>query len=219
MKARRAPGSALSSVAHVRLKQRRQVGVGGGGLAAGQHPHLAGDLRRGHHVGEAELPGDLDQPHLERRVRVGVDSDDRHRVEALSQRLGEGLPRHRLVEGLRLARRPARSGPGARRPARGADRLADLEIEELGPRLGSDLEEISQTPIGDQQRARTAPLEQRVGGHRGAELDACRAGEARPAPRRRSARGSLGSPPPAPRRRRAAWRCGGSRRARCRCSR
>ncbi len=171
----------------MRLEERSQVGVGGGGLAAGQHPHLPGDLRRRHRVGKADLPGDLSEPHLRRRVRVGVECDDRHRVESVFPQCAEGLPRHLLVEGLRLlAVRPDPAGE-LDDPLVERARLADLELEELGPLLGSDLEEVSETSIGHQQGARTAPLQQRVGGHRGSQLD--RAGRRKPAWRERA--GSL----------------------------
>jgi hypothetical protein len=168
----------------VRLEERSQVGVGGGGLAAGQHPHLPGDLRRRDRVGKADLPGDLGQPHLRLRVRVGVDCDDRHGVEPLSQPCGEDLPRHLLVDGLHLlAVRPDPAGE-LDDPLVERARLADLELEERGPLLGSDREQVSETSIGHQQGARTAPLQQRVGGHRGSQLD--RAGRRKPAWRERA---------------------------------
>ncbi len=119
------------------------------------------------------------------------------------------------------AARAAASSKGSGSPPSGADaaghledprvqraRLAHLEIEELRALLGADLEHVAEAAVGDQQRGRAAPLEQRVGGHRGAEAARGRAAAARPARRRRPAPGWRGCPPPAPRPRRAAWRCG-----------
>ncbi len=50
-------------------------------------------------------------------------------------------------------------------------RLPDVAGEDLRPRLVADLERVAEAARGHEQRALAAPLEQRVGRHRGAHLD------------------------------------------------
>jgi hypothetical protein len=156
----------------VTAQERREIGVDRGGLGARQQPGFVRDLVRGGDVVEADLARERGERALHLGERRRVDQRDRHRPVSLFARARERAPR--LVGVERLDDRSIR--PHARvhleHGARQRRRLADRELEQLGPLLRADREQIAEARIGDEQRRDAASLEQRVRGHRGAELDA-----------------------------------------------
>jgi hypothetical protein len=101
-----------------------------------------------------------------------VDQRDRHRaVSALALRSERSASRGEVEW---LDQDSIRADAPAHLEHRAGHRrgLPDRELEQLRPLLGADREQIAEARIGDEQSRHTAPLEQRVGGDRGAQLDA-----------------------------------------------
>jgi hypothetical protein len=156
-----APRQRLGEGGEVAIQERRQVGVGHGGLGTAQEPDLGIHLVRHRDVRHPGRP----QVRSEGALEVGGAPPVEHhhggggRVDGRRVGRGEDGP----VGGR------ARTGGDDRRGQRG--RLPDGQGEELGPRLVPDLEEVLEALRDHQGRGRTAALEERVGGHRRAEAD------------------------------------------------
>ena len=149
-------------------QHRRQVGVRDRGLRARHQPQAGIGLVAGGDVAEAGLGGDRRQPPLMRRVRPAVHQRDRAGLQPVRPRRGQHRPRGRLVERRHLG--AVRRQPSAHRrdPCRQRRRAADVEREQMRPRLVADREQVLVPRRHQQQRGRTAALQQRVGGDRGA---------------------------------------------------
>jgi hypothetical protein len=156
----------------VSAQERREIGVDRGRLGAREQARLVRDLVRRRDVLEAQLARESPRARAPSRDGSRVDQRDRHRAVSRSR-----APRER-------ARVPPRSSGSTTAPS-GADAaahldaprsaaagLADRELEQLGALLGADREQVAEARVGDEQRRHAAPLEQRVGGDGGAQLDA-----------------------------------------------
>jgi hypothetical protein len=157
---------------HVAAQQRRQVGVDAGRLAARQEPALACHLVGDRDVLEPHLAGHRAQPALDVGMRVGVDQRDRGRPAPPAPGPYQGFSRRRLVEGCQAATVDRHASRHLDHVAVQGRRLDDAQVEQVGTLLGADGQHVAEGAVGDQQRGHTTPLEQCVGRHRSAELDA-----------------------------------------------
>ena len=156
----------------ISAEQRREIGVDHGGVAAPdefhQRAHLVThrDLREAHFVGEARSLA------LMVRISIGMHEDDGDGVDAVSAGGFERGARGGKVE----RRLHAAVGAHALRHLGDAHiehrRLLDFAREDLWPRLIADLERVAEAFAHQQQHAIALALEQRIGGDRGAHLDA-----------------------------------------------
>ena len=174
MKRSCAPGSSAAS----RSTWRRSSGVRYASATAvsprASMPCSRATSAERRHVREARLARERRHALLPARVAVGVDAEDRDRLEAVALRRGERRARGAFVEGFERAAvhvGAPRQLDGARVERR---RLLDREREQLRSLLRPDREQVAEPARGDEQRARAAPLEQRVRGHGGAELHRAR---------------------------------------------
>jgi hypothetical protein len=160
----------LGEPRHVPAQERRQVGICRRRLASSQEPELAGDVTGRHCIREAELASQRQDAALELRVRVGVNQGHRQGLGSLLSRRGQSSARRVLVEVLEYPARGIDAAGYGSDPALKRLGLSNLELEQLGPLLGSDREHVTQAAVGNQQCRNAAPLEQRIGRHRGAQL-------------------------------------------------
>ncbi len=155
----------------VPAQHRREVGVHHGGVAPGDQPHQRADLMRLADLCKPDPAGDRADPLLVRRVPVAVHADHRGgaepvregRPQLLFDRVGVERADHLAVRAdpLRHLDHPVVELLGEH----------DVAVEDARPVLVADAQRVAE-PLGDHQDGRLAlPLEQRVGGHRGAEPD------------------------------------------------
>ena len=153
-------------------EQRREIGIDHGGVAAPdefhQRAHLVThrDLREAHFVGEARCLA------LMVWMRISMHEHDGDGVDAVGARGVERGARGGKVE----RRLHAAVGAQALRHLGDAciehRRLLYFAREDLWPRLIADLERVAEPFAHQQQDAIALALEQRIGGDRGAHLDA-----------------------------------------------
>ena len=153
-------------------EQGREIGIDHGGVAAPdefhQRAHLMAhrDLREAHFVGEARCLA------LMVWMRISMHEHDGDGVDALGARGVERGARGGKVE----RRLHAAVGAQALRHLGDAciehRRLLYSAREDLWPRLIADLERVAEPFAHQQQDAIALALEQRIGGDRGAHLDA-----------------------------------------------
>ena len=168
------PRQPLAKPRQVALHQGLDVGVGDGRVEALVLAHLRRDLggERDHHLRQRLVQHLADHP-LVRAVDVGV--QEAHR-DALVARLAELLgqcPDLRPVEGHEdSARRVDAFVHDVAAVAR-EQRLRQDEVQVvlLEAALGAHLDHVAKALRRDQRRLRPAPLDQRVGGERGAVDD------------------------------------------------
>ena len=184
-------------VVDVAGQDRGQVGVHDRGVAAGDQLHQRAGRVRLRDLGEPDVPGDLADPGLVRGVAVAVQADHGDRAEAVGVRRRQ-VGRHRLLveRGDHLAVRADPLGH-LDHPVVQQFREDDLAVEDARPVLVADAQRVAEPPGDDQDGGFAAPLQQRVGGHRGAEPDRADlpAGTGCPAGRR-AARGCRPAPRP-----------------------
>jgi hypothetical protein len=158
------PGQRGLQLGGVAAQQRRQVGICGRGLAAGQQADFACHLVGGHHVGQALLPGDLGDARLDVRVCIRVDQRDSHGANAAVPGVAQRRAQRVGVQHIHTLAVHAHAPAHLDHPLVQRLRLLDAQGEKLGSLLGADARHVAQAAIGDQQRALAAALEQRVGG-------------------------------------------------------
>ena len=118
-------------------------------------------------AGRARQPG---QAALLRGVFPGMHQHDRHGGDAVGPRGGEGGSGGGLVQRLQLL--PVHIHPSAdlHHPLVQHRGQANGQVEQPGPGLVADAQQVGEAAVDHQQGALAAALQQRVGGHRGAHL-------------------------------------------------
>ena len=166
------PGEGGGDPVDVAPQDRREVGVDHRGVAARHQLHQRRDGVARRHLGKAQRAGEVGHPALVVGKGVGVHEGDGHGVDAV----GAGREQHRadrIQVGLGLD------------GAVGADPFVDLGDpliehvrlddhlgEDVRARLMADLQGVAKALRDQEQRAVALALQQRVGGNRGAHLDA-----------------------------------------------
>ena len=174
-------------LADVTPHQRLQIGVGAGRGEALVFAHFRRDVGRQRH-------GDIRQPPRDRRadpalvlgIGEAVQKPDRHGLDLLR---GERIDRARnavVVKrhqhgALRIDALAHRQAQPARHQRR---RQIDIEVVLLEAVLVADLDHVAKTFGGEQRGLGALPLDQRIGGERGAVDDQAHVGRARCRPRR-----------------------------------
>ncbi len=97
--------------------------------------------------------------------------------------------------------------------------LADRELEQLGPLLGADREQVAEARVGDEQRRIPRAARAARSSRRSCRARRARAVAQHPARARRRVRAPVARAAPAPRRKTAPSRCAARRRAPRRCHR
>ena len=166
-----APPNRLSQTLNVRPQYGVQVGVHHGGVAAGD------DLHQGRHPAgkadfvEADLLGDLAHQLFMLRAEIGVQETNGQRLDALALQGGQlGTDRCRVWsnQDFSFGRDPLIDFHYRREQRLG---LADRELEQLGPVLVADPEDVAEALRGDEGRSRPPAGDQGVGAPRSAQPD------------------------------------------------
>ena len=164
----------LAQAAQVGRHQRLDVGVGDCGVEPLVLAHLRRDLaaQRHRHPGH-DLGQNLADHALVRVVDVGVQEPDRDALVARGRKLaGQGLDLGAVERDQHVAPGPDPLGQGvaavARQERGGQDQV---EVVLLEPALGPHLDHVPESVRGDERGLRAPPLDQRVGGKRGAVDD------------------------------------------------
>ena len=154
-----------------RLQDGRQVSIRHGGVAPGDQLHQRAGAMRLRHLGEADGAGDGADRGFVRRIAVAVHADHGGGPESVLVRFSELFRYGVLIKRYEDL-------------AVGADPLSGLDdplVEHLGeqdpavedprPVLVGDAQRVGEALGDDQDGGLALPLEQGVGGHRGAEPD------------------------------------------------
>ena len=149
----------------------RQVGVHDRGVAAGHQLHQRARRVRLGHLVEADVPGDLADPGLVRRIPVPVQAHHGRGAEAVGVG-GAQVGGHRVLV-QRHDHVTLSADPLGRLDHPGIEHLRedDLAVEDARPVLVADAQRVGEAAGDDQHRRLTATFQQRVGGHRGAQPD------------------------------------------------
>ena len=149
----------------------REIGVGHGGVAAGdQAEQGAGDMRKGD-VGKTGLRCEFAEALFEFWVFPGVDEGDGDGVYAAGVGVAQGLQGGGFVQGLDegAVHRDAAGDFSHLRVEHAGE--FDVEVEQAGAGLVADAQQIREAVVDQQQCGRTFALQQRVGGDGGAHFD------------------------------------------------
>ena len=148
---------------HVVAQQRGQIRIDHSRVAATNHAQLGSDFVRRRDVPETDLHRDALDLALQRARAVAVEHDDRqaldaalyHGLEGAAQLVGVGPGQHV----------PGGVGPRVDLHHRAVEQLglADLDVEDVGPRLGPDLQKVAKATRYDQGARLPLALQQRVG--------------------------------------------------------
>ena len=167
------PGAAqlAGHVVNVAGQDRGQVRVHDRGVPPGYQLHQRAGRVRLRDLGEPDVPGDLADPGLVRGITVAVHADHGHGAQPVGVG-GPQVPGGRLLV-QRHDHLAVRADPLGHldHPAVQQLREDDLAGEDARPVLVADPQRVAEPPGDDQDRGLTPALEQRVGGHRGAEPD------------------------------------------------
>ncbi len=165
------PGQLGRHLVDVAPQHRRQVGVDHARVAPRDQPHQRADLVRLADLREPDGGGDRRDPLLVRGVPVAVQAD--HGDGAVPGRVGRPQLPFDGVGVQRPDQLAVRADPLGRLDHPVVERLGedDMPVEDARPVLVGDPQRVAE-PLGDHQHGRLAvPLEERVGGDRGAEPD------------------------------------------------
>ncbi len=152
---------------------RPHIGIGADGVEPLELAHLRRDFRRDRDRQTDPGRDDLARPAFVGGVHVGMDEADRHRAKAPGRDpVGQGLQRG-LVQGrqlLPLRADPARDGEAVLARDQGR-RQPQVQVVLVEAAFGPHLDHVAEALGRDEGRARAAPLDQRIGGQRGAVDD------------------------------------------------
>ena len=156
---------------HVPAQDGRQVGVRHGGVAPGDQLHQRAGAMRLRHLGEADGAGDGADLGFVRRVAVAVHADHGGGPESVLVGFPELFRYGVLVK--RCEDLAVRADPldGLDHPLVEHLGEQDPAVEDPRPVLVGDAQRVGEALGDDQDGGLALPLEQGVGGHRGAEPD------------------------------------------------
>ena len=157
---------------HVAAQDGRQVGVHHRGVTAADQLHQRAGLVRGTDLGVAHRLGQPLGRLLVRGVAVAVQKNYRHTAQPLAVLLHQRRLQQRFIE--RLQQFAMGTNALVRLHHRAVQELGQLDVavKNARPVLVSNAQCITKTARSHQQRGLALALQQRVGGHCGAHLDA-----------------------------------------------
>ncbi len=154
----------------VAAQDRREVGIGDGGVAAGDELHQRARLVRHRHLREPDRARRGGERRLVLRVAVAVHQHHRHRAEALVPGRLEIAPRRCDVEGNEHVAARAEALVHLDHLRVEHLRQHDAAGEELRPVLVADAQGVGEAARDEEHRRLALALEERVGGHGRAHL-------------------------------------------------
>ena len=154
----------------VAAQDRGQVGVGHGGVAAGDDLDQRVHLVAHRDLLETDLTSRSSQRCLVVGVPVAVHQHDGHRLHASLPRRGHAVCGRRQIQ--RAQHRAVRGDALVHLEHLRIEHLGqhDVELEQVRAGLVADAQHVAEARRGDEQRRHAAALQQRIGGHRGAHL-------------------------------------------------
>ena len=156
----------------VAAQDRRQVGVDDGGITARDELHQRAGLVRDADLGEAGLARQPRRRRLVRAVAPAVQEDDRAGAQPGIVRGPQALAQVVLVERLDDLAVHADALGGLDHALVEQFGQHDAAVEQPRARLVGDAQRVAEAARRHQQRALALALQQRIGRHRGAHLDA-----------------------------------------------
>lgn len=155
---------------HIRPQHRRKIRIRHSRIRARHELDEAADLRAYAHLRKPNLARDLRQPPLMRRIGPAVEAGDRRGAKAVVVRplkLGARMCFVERRQHLALSRHPLAHFDHALMQQ---IRFHDVQREDLGPRLRTDLQRVAEALGHHQHHIGALALQQRIGGHGRAQL-------------------------------------------------